>query len=276
MFTGVYTEQQTYVINEVKCNRNVLLSTPHATGKSLLFSNMATAFEDLYYSIGRTDYNLDDLRRQYQNEDQDECKSTTLFLDNVLVNDINKFKQNLTCLHAHLRNIHVIAYFKNPEKVQRYFPRQIQLSIYFAHADQLRLTNLTKSEFRPLSDTISAYNGIPPTRITKANEEDWTYDRHDKIVDNHTPYDYSLEGKFPKLYCHGPCPTLNYNPTLIIRVNDLEEKIDENLLKATEKLIILKRKPNNQSTHPYIQQRIREQTRTGINLINPHNTVQKL
>ena len=270
MFTGLYTSQQLYVINEIKNNRNVLLSTPHATGKSLIFSNSASTRNDVYYSIGNTDYNLDDLRRQHQNENPIESKYTTLFLDNVLVNDINKFKQNLEFLQSHLANIHIIAYFKNPEKLQRYFPKQIPLTVYFAQADQLELSNLTRGEFRPLTDTIESFNKFPIVKITKTEEEQWCYDRYDKIIDNHAPYNHTLEGKFPKQYFHGPSPGLNYVPTLVIRVDNLEDDIDENLLKATEHLVILKRKPAQSTPHPLIQKKLKEQQETKLNLISAH------
>ena len=272
MFVIPYTDEQLNIITDIRIGTSVLLSTAHATGKSTLFSNMADTHGGIYYSVGRSDYNLDETCRQHQNVDYlKTSKNTKLFLDNVLVTDVNKFKQNLTRLKAHLRNIHIIAYFKNPENLKRYFPRLPKLTTYFGLTYQLKLQNRTEGDFKPLSNTINEYHSFSTNKIIKTDEQLWIYDRHDKIVDNHEPYNYLLEGKFPKQYFHGPSPTLNYQPTLIIRVNELEEPIDQRLLKATNTLIILKRTPPNLPQPLIIQQNLKEQETTGVNLIRNQN-----
>jgi len=268
MFVIPYTDEQLDIISDIRIGNNILLSSAHATGKSTIFSNMADTYGGVYYSVGRSDYNLDETCRQHQFEDYlHESRTTKLYLDNVLITDVNKFKHNLTRLKAHMRNIHIIAYFKNPENLERYFPGIPRLTKYFGFTNQLELSNRTEGDFKPLSDTITDYHKDSTTEIIKTDEQSWNYDRNDKIVDNHHPYDYTLEGKFPKLYFHGPSPTLSYHPTLIIRVNEHDEPIDQRLLKATEALIILKRTPTDQQPPPFIQQKLKEQEITGVNLI---------
>ena len=274
MFVLPYTEEQLDIIGEIRIGANILLSTAHATGKSTIFSNMADTYGGIYYSVGRSDYNLDETCRQHQNEDNlDKSKNTKLYLDNVLITDVNKFKQNLTRLKAHLRNIHIIAYFKNPENLERYFPKPHKLTKYFGLTEQLELQNRTEGDFKPLSDSLTGYCSFSINKIIKTDEQTWIYDRNDKIIDNHEPYNYKLEGKFPKQYFHGPSPSFGYHPTIIIRVNELDEPIDQRLLRATQTLIILKRAPPHLPPPLMIQQKLKEQETTGINLItdqNPH------
>lgn len=58
----------------------------------------------------------------------------------------------------------------------------------------------------------------------------------------------------PKQYYHGFSQTLYYTPTLIIRVNDFNEEIDERLLKATDQLILLKRQPTILTNYTLLHQ----------------------
>ena len=254
MLMILYTEQQLQIIHDIKNNENVILSSAHGTGKSMIFINQATYYNDLYYSIGRTDYNLTDLCRQYQHENLARSLHTRLFLDNVLVNDVNCFKNNLNNLASRLRNIHIIAYFKNTHNILRYFPNSTRLTKYFGQPTQLLLPNKKKGDYSCLSNLITDHYKEVGSPIYQVDNGNYNIDRYDKVIDNTFTYDYKMEGRFPKQYYHGFSQTLYYTPTLIIRVNDFNEEIDERLLKATDQLILLKRQPTILTNYTLLHQ----------------------
>lgn len=240
MLMILYTQQQLIVVHAIKNGQNIIQSSAHGTGKSMIFVNHANQPFDMYYSIGRDDYNLMHLARQYQHEDPNITMRQRLFLDNVLINDINQFKWNYDNLASRLRNIHIIAYFKCTHNLIRYFPNATGLTTYFGPASQLHLPNKVKGDYSCLSDHITAYvNKNKP--VIYANAATHILNTNDKIVDNTTSYNYALEGRFPKQAYHGQFPLLCYSPSLIIRVNSFHEQIDERMLKANIQLTILRR-----------------------------------
>ena len=259
MLMIMYTNQQLDIIHDIRNGQNTLLSSPHGTGKSMIFSNLAIHPQDSYYSIGRTDYNLTDLCRQYQHEDITQTLQTRLFLDNVLIDDLNQFKYNYNHLTARLKNLHIIAYFKDPQSSARYFPRSATLTKYFGLPAQVILPNKKKGDYSCLSNVITEYSENIHTPIYHAMEGIHRFNKHDKILENTPEYDYRLEGKFPKQHYIGNKNQLCYTSSLIIRVNDYNEQIDERLLKATKQLILLKRQPVPPREHPFIQQYLQNQ-----------------
>ena len=259
MLMIMYTNQQLDVIHDIRNGQNTLLSSPHGTGKSMIFSNLAIHPQDSYYSIGRTDYNLTDLCQQYQHEDITQTLQTRLFLDNVLVNDLNQFKYNYNNLQARLKNLHIIAYFKDPQSSARYFPSSARLTKYFGLPAQVILPNKKKGDYSCLSNIITEYDGDVQAPIYHALEGLHHFNRHDRILENTPEYDYKLEGKFPKQYYIGNKTQLCYASSIIIRVNDYNEPIDERLLKATKQLILLKRQSTPPREHPFILQQLENQ-----------------
>lgn len=249
MLMIIYTEQQLIYVHRIKNNTNVLLSSAHGTGKSMIFVNHATYQNDMYYAVGREDYNLTKLVRSYQHEHPTITKQQRLFLDNVLVNDVNLFKLNYDILASRLQNLHVIVYFKHTHNLERYFPNSTDLTTYFGPASQLQISTKIKGDYMCLSDEITGYiNDSKP--VILEDEKYYIPQPGDKIVNNNHPYNYALEGRFPKQSFHGPYPLLCYTPVLLIRVNDFNDPIDERLLKATSQLKLLKVTPPTEEVNP--------------------------
>ena len=262
MLMIIYTQQQLEVVNDIKNNENVLLSSAHGTGKSMVFLNQSIYPNDLYFSIGRSDLNLTDLCRQYHHEDLSKSFKQRLFLDNVLIDDVNQFKHNYKNLASRLKNIHIIAYFKNPHNLNRYFPKSTTFTKYYGQPTQRYLSNKKKGDYSCLSNLITEYEKTTSEPVYRLHEAEYTLDKYDKVIDNTANYNYTIEGKFPKQYYHGPRQLLYYTPVLVIKVDDFDEEIDERMLKAMDRLIILKRQPTTPPQAVTPQQHTTKTTQT--------------